>query len=232
MGRCLGSSLVLFRFIANERESARLWRCLPQEKRNPSYPSDGVRMNHTASAGVGVSTQIQHESAFSAAVFAPDAGFHSELRRQIDSYFEKSGRPRRDVPLMYAKSAVLLAWYAASYCLLMFYQHSAITGGLLAVSLGLALAGIGFNIAHDACHGAYSRRGFVNQLMGHTLDLLGGSSYIWKWKHNFLHHTYTNVAGADDDIEFGFLGRLAPHQPLRGLQRYQHIYLWLLYGCL
>ena len=28
--------------------------------------------------------------------------------------------------------------------------------GLLAVSLGLALAGLGFNITHDANHGSYS----------------------------------------------------------------------------
>ena len=28
---------------------------------------------------------------------------------------------------------------------------------------------------------------------GVTLDLVGGSSYIWHWKHAHYHHTYVNI---------------------------------------
>ena len=48
--------------------------------------------------------------------------------------------------------------------------------------------------------------------MALTLDLMGGSSYLWDWKHNSIHHTYPNIDGHDDDIDVGFLGRLSPHQ--------------------
>ena len=188
-------------------------------------------MNRPARAGLAVS-KTASRARTAPTVFARDAGFHKELRRRVDAYFRRTGKLRRDVPLMYVKSAMLLGWYVASYGLLMFYPHGAAMSAVLALSLGLALAGIGFNISHDACHGAYSRWRLVNELMGHTLDLVGGSSYVWKWKHNYFHHTYTNVAGVDDDIEFGFLGNLAPDQPRRGFHRYQHFYLWLLYGCL
>jgi linoleoyl-CoA desaturase len=68
--------------------------------------------------------------------------------------------------------------------------------------------------------------------MGMTLDMLGASSYLWRFKHNLSHHTYTNVAGADDDIDIGPLGRLSPAQPHRSLHRLQHFYLWFLYGLL
>jgi len=61
---------------------------------------------------------------------------------------------------------------------------------------------------------------------------MGGSSYLWDWKHNAIHHTYTNITGHDDDIDVGLLGRLSPHQPHLPFHRLQGIYLWLLYGFL
>jgi linoleoyl-CoA desaturase len=69
-------------------------------------------------------------------------------------------------------------------------------------------------------------------MMALTLDLMGGSSYLWDWKHNSIHHTYTNITGHDDDIEVGWLARLSPHQPRYKFHRLQGIYLWVLYGFL
>jgi linoleoyl-CoA desaturase len=68
--------------------------------------------------------------------------------------------------------------------------------------------------------------------MGLTIELVGGSSYLWDWKHNSIHHTYTNIDGHDDDINVGFLGRLSPEQPRHRFHRLQGIYLWGLYGFL
>jgi linoleoyl-CoA desaturase len=61
---------------------------------------------------------------------------------------------------------------------------------------------------------------------------MGGSSYLWNWKHNSIHHTSPNVNGHDDDINIGILGRLSPEQPHYPFHRLQGIYLWLLYGFL
>ena len=102
-------------------------------------------------------------------------------------------------------------------------------GALLSLSLGLAMAGIGCAIQHDANHGAYSSRAAVNRVMGMTLDMLGASSYLWHFKHNLAHHTYTNLAGADDDINFVPFARLSPAQPRLRLHRLQQFYLWALY---
>ena len=95
----------------------------------------------------------------------------------------------------------------------------------LAISLALAIAGIGFAIQHDANHGSYSSKESVNRLMGITLDLLGASSYVWKWKHNIFHHTYTNLSGSDEDINIGFFARLSPVQPRRRIHRLQQFYV-------
>ena len=133
---------------------------------------------------------------------------------------------------MYAKTAVLGAWLAGSYLLLVLAADRAWEAALLTLSLGLAAAGIGMNVQHDGSHGSYSPHRRLNRVMAFTLDLLGGSSYVWKHKHNVLHHTWPNVAGFDDDIDTGGLARLAPAQPRRGLHRFQHLYMWPLYGLL
>jgi linoleoyl-CoA desaturase len=61
---------------------------------------------------------------------------------------------------------------------------------------------------------------------------LGGSSYIWRWKHNISHHTYTNLDGADNDIDIRPFARLCPNQPRHAIHRFQHLYMWALYGFL
>lgn len=158
--------------------------------------------------------------------------FMKELRRRVDAYFETTGRRRRDCPTMYFKTATILLWFFGAYFTLLFFVHTWYTILPLAIILGLGLAAIGFNIQHDGSHKGYSDRPWINKIMALTLDLMGGSSYLWDWKHNAIHHTYTNVAGHDDDIDLGFLGRLAPEQPRYWFHRMQSIYLFALYGFL
>ncbi len=133
---------------------------------------------------------------------------------------------------MYLKAAVMLNCAAGAYVALVFGATSLWVAAPLALLLGFALAGVGFNVQHDGGHGAFSERRWVNQLAAATLDLLGASSYVWARKHNSIHHSYTNVTGHDDDINVGFLGRLSPHQSRLKLHRFQHWYLWILYGFL
>ena len=133
---------------------------------------------------------------------------------------------------MYAKTATVLGCLGVSYALLVFAPIAWWLALPLTVLLGLSLAAVGFNVQHDGGHGAYSERPWVNKLAAVTLDLLGASSYVWARKHNSIHHSYTNITGHDDDINVGFLGRMSPHQRRLWFHRFQHVYLWLLYGFL
>jgi linoleoyl-CoA desaturase len=133
---------------------------------------------------------------------------------------------------MYRKTAVILAWLASSYALLLINAGTWWLTLPLTVSLGLAMAACGFSIQHDGGHQSYSDRGWMNRLAALTLDLLGGSSYVWARKHNVIHHSYSNVTGHDDDINIGFFGRVSPHQRRLSFHRLQHFYLWVLYGFL
>jgi linoleoyl-CoA desaturase len=59
---------------------------------------------------------------------------------------------------------------------------------------------------------------------------LGGSIHFWKTKHNINHHTYTNIAGMDSDIDIEPFMRLHKDQKKRWFHRFQHIYWVFLYG--
>jgi linoleoyl-CoA desaturase len=131
---------------------------------------------------------------------------------------------------MYLKSAIILTTFIASYVLLVFFAATWWQGLLLSVVLGGAVAQIGFNIQHDAGHQAYSDHRWINKCMAMTLDLVGGSSYIWRWKHANFHHTYVNIDGHDSDISLGVLARFAPLQKRYRHHRWQHLYMWLLYA--
>ncbi len=156
--------------------------------------------------------------------------FHRALRRRVDRYFADTGRRPRDCPQMYVKTAIILGWLATSYTLLVFFSGPWWLALPLAISLGLAMAAVGFSIQHDGGHQAYSKRPWINRLMARALDLIGGSSYFWARKHNTIHHTYANITGQDDDIDLGLLARLSPHQKRLAFHRLQHHYLWVLYG--
>jgi linoleoyl-CoA desaturase len=164
--------------------------------------------------------------------YVPSTGFQKELTHRVEEYFRSNGLRKRDLPQMYFKTAVIFFWCAASYWLLVFHAGVWYEALPLCVSLGLGVAAIGFNIQHDGSHGAYSNHRAINFLMAATLDLIGGSSYIWRVKHNFIHHNYPNLVGVDTDIDLAPLGRLPFDRRLRGIHRFQFLYLWFFYGFL
>ncbi len=165
--------------------------------------------------------------------FPRDDGFHAALKRGVAAHLEATGRPRWGGGAMHAKTAAILGWFAGSYALLLLWGGaSGWLAAALTLSLALATAGIGFSIMHDANHGAYSRSPWVNRAWGLALDLVGASSYLWRFKHNVFHHTYANVDGMDADIDAAPFLRLAPSQRRRALHRWQHLYAWPLYGVL
>ncbi|AVR46844.1 acyl-CoA desaturase [Christiangramia fulva] len=95
---------------------------------------------------------------------------------------------------------------------------------------GFGMAGIGMGIMHDAIHNSYSKNSRVNKYLGYTLNLIGANASVWRIQHNVLHHTFTNVEEADDDINPPFFLRFTPHTRRYGIHKFQHIYSWFFYG--
>lgn len=178
---------------------------------------------HSAREGGDAKRQIR---------FSGGNEFQTALRRRVDEFLVQAGESGRDCLQMYIKTGVILLSFALLYGLLVFVAGAWYTALPLAAMLGLTTAAIGFNIMHDGGHGAYSTRPRINKLMAMSLDVVGGSSHLWHWKHGVFHHTYPNVTGQDPDIELGGLGRLSPYQPRYKHHRWQQWYIWPLYGVL
>jgi linoleoyl-CoA desaturase len=156
--------------------------------------------------------------------------FLQELRVSVDEYFAQRGISQKANAGMVFKTVCLLALTFVPYGLILSNRFSPMVMLGLSVLLGLGMAGIGFAIGHDAVHGAYSDNPKVNKVIGWSFDLVGGSSYLWRITHNVIHHTYTNIHGADEDLSVSPLLRLSPHAPRRWFQRWQAWYAIPLYA--
>lgn len=100
---------------------------------------------------------------------------------------------------------------------------------------GVVLAGLcGYlgitSVMHDANHGAMFASKRLNSIVGYWVDVLGGSSMLWCFKHNDVHHEHANINSVDPDIQQSPFLRLNHFQKWRPWYRFQHIYAPLLYG--
>lgn len=164
--------------------------------------------------------------------FAHATSFSATLRQRVDEALTQRELPRHGGMRMLRKAIFILSLLAVSYAGLLFWAQQVWQVVLCAFFVSQAIVLIGFNIMHDAGHGAFSRHGWLNRAMARSLDLIGGSIDVWRVKHHVLHHTFTNINGYDDDLDVGVLMRLHPSQPFRAWHRYQAFYAFPLYSLL
>jgi linoleoyl-CoA desaturase len=156
--------------------------------------------------------------------------FYNALKANVDDYFQQNNIKPTGNWQLYSKTLILVPAAIVLYILLLTVSMPIALSLTLCALQGFILASIGFNVMHDACHGSYSRKKWVNELMGLSLNALGGNAFIWKFKHNIVHHTYTNVDGVDDDIAKSPLMRQCSSQKWVPAHRFQHIYVVLVYA--
>lgn len=159
-----------------------------------------------------------------------NAVFFQSVKTAVDDYFLKTGAKKTGNIFLYLKTATLIPSAIIIYFLLLFVQMPLALDIILSLLLGFVMASIGFNVMHDANHGSYSTKKWVNNCLGLTLNALGGNSFIWKQKHNIIHHTYTNIDGVDDDIAKSPFIRMCETQRWVPAHKIQHIYTPLLYA--
>lgn len=131
---------------------------------------------------------------------------------------------------MVTKTATLFAVFFGAYAVILSGLVSPLGMLGLCLVMGVGMAGIGFAVAHDALHGAYSSRPWVNRLLGFSFDILGANGYMWRMTHNIVHHTYTNIQGVDGDLEVSPYLRLSPRSAWRPIHRYQQWYALAAYS--
>jgi linoleoyl-CoA desaturase len=174
----------------------------------------------------------QNSSPLSQIRFSPKEKnqFFAVLRKRVDQYFLETGKSRNANAEMKWKTVILLAGYMLPLIAMLVWGITGISGYALWVLMGVSVAGIGMSVMHDANHGAYSSSQKVNDLIGYSINLLGGAAFNWKLQHNILHHTYTNISSHDEDIKDRAIMKFNPHSKRKGIQKFQHFYAFFFYG--
>ena len=155
--------------------------------------------------------------------------FSKTLRNEVMSYFARFEQSPKGNFWLQVKPIIFLTLMGISYFALVFHTQNFGIGFLWCLVMIFAMGGIGFGFAHDSCHGSFSQSRFWNRVTGCGYDLMGASSYIWRWKHNVLHHGSPNHLEHDPDVQTAPFLRIAGEQPRRSFNRYQHIYFPFLY---
>lgn len=155
--------------------------------------------------------------------------FFQTLHIRVNQYFEENKLSRHANGAMVLKTIFHLTGWIGSYLLLLFGHFDPAINYLLWALAGFFMVQVSVNIGHDAIHGAYSGKKWVNGLLSHTFNLNGASAYMWNKMHNQAHHTYTNIEGFDEDISPIPVIRLTTQAKLNKFNRFQHIYAFFFY---
>lgn len=158
--------------------------------------------------------------------------FHAEMRKRINDYFIEVGKAKTGNYTLFIKAIILSVSFALVYVHLVFFTPPVLLALAECIILGGLTAAIGFNVMHDGAHGSFSKYGWLNELAGLSLNFLGANVFLWKSKHNVVHHTFTNIDGVDDDIDARPFLRLCETQKKYKIHRYQHLYFWAAYSLL
>lgn len=158
--------------------------------------------------------------------------FATTVRKNVNDYFKNNNLSIKGNWKMIIKTIIMLAAYITPFILLLTIPINIWATIPLLILMGTGMAGIGMSVMHDAAHGSYSHKQWLNNLLSSTMYILGSNTFNWKIQHNILHHAYTNITEADEDIDSRGLLRLSKHAPLKKVHKYQHIHAFFLYGLL
>ena len=157
--------------------------------------------------------------------------FIKSLKVDVSKYFLKNKIDKKGSFELYFKSFFMFCLYFVPYFVMIFgFVTNPSLFWIFWVLMGFGMAGIGMSVMHDGNHNSFSKKKYINKIMGSSLYFLGGTSKIWKIQHNRLHHTYTNMMGHDPDVSPIKLLRFSPDAPYKKIYRFQFIYAWFLYG--
>ncbi len=159
-----------------------------------------------------------------------EKNFAAAIRKNVYDYLKENNLSTKGGAEMWTKAFVMFTIYFAPFVLLMTVPVSAWLAIILVIIMGIGEASIGMSVMHDAAHGAFSRRKWVNSMFASSIVFLGSNLVNWKIQHNLLHHTFTNIDSFDQDIDSKGNLRLSEHSPLKKGHRTQYFHAFFLYG--
>ncbi|HSU27822.1 MAG TPA: fatty acid desaturase [Chitinophagaceae bacterium] len=159
----------------------------------------------------------------------PHNGFYNTLKHRVRLYFRENKISRYANTEAILKALLFFSLYCAAYFLIISGKLPLWAFFISWFAMGVAIMFAAMSIVHDAAHNAFSSRKWVNRLLLHFANLVGGDGYIYKYKHTISHHPYTNIPGIDIDLEQSNIVRVTPYTQSRKEHRHQSGYMKLIY---
>ena len=126
-----------------------------------------------------------------------------------------------------AYNAFMLSVYLGTWGYCFYYANN--LSYLWMVLLALIVIGWGTLVIHETTH----HTGFKNQKYNLLLSNILHIPYLpineWKWKHNYLHHNFTNTIYDSDFEENKYILRHSQNHTLFIYHKYQWIYMFFLF---
>ncbi len=159
----------------------------------------------------------------------PENGFYITLKSRVLAHFKESNISRYANIEAKIKSALFTSLFIICYVLII---TTAMPAALFLFSwfiMGVFLIIAAMSLVHDAAHGVYSPKPWVNQVLLRFANLAGGDGYMYKYKHTISHHPYTNIHGLDIDLEQSGIVKVSPFTKSKKQHSFQIHYMKLLY---
>jgi acyl-lipid (8-3)-desaturase len=126
-------------------------------------------------------------------------------KKRVKQYFIDTEQDPKKAPWVFARYALILVLLLVFYYLQFFNEFvkgNRVLLPLVVTGFGFILASVNIHLVHDGCHGSVTHNPKVWDAMAHFHDMISGCSSVnWFYQHVLGHHIYTNIDGADPDIE-------------------------------
>lgn len=150
-----------------------------------------------------------------------------KLKKDVEAILDKLPKGRKSQA--HIKTVLLPGIYFVFYATALIHREDTLIYFLCYGAMGITAVLVFLNLVHEAVHGNLFKKSWKNQLILYFFDLIGANSYIWKKRHNVLHHRYQNIAGWDSDIEQASILRIFPHDEKKSVHGIQHWLIFILY---
>jgi linoleoyl-CoA desaturase len=155
--------------------------------------------------------------------------FFSTLTKRVNEHFEKNKISKHINAYGIFKAIFITLLFLGSYYLVITANGNTLQLLLAFPVLGFLQLCMALTLGHEGVHNSFSKNKTVNQAISYVFDLVGTSGYLWRLRHVYSHHPYSNIPGQDIDIRQSGMLTLAPMENPKPVFRYQHLYLPFLY---
>lgn len=98
-----------------------------------------------------------------------DKQFVLTLKKRVNDYFKTNNISTKANTAMVVKTNLLVSMYLIPFVLILTIPMDSWLALLCSVVMGIGIAGVGMGVMNDACHGACSRKKWVNDLFAGSL---------------------------------------------------------------